>query len=155
MCTVVYQYTFCLTQFLKKITISIWPFGYCFNMMRISEKPNQTNTKWTKSTKKVNIFRLLDDNTTAHTSEIVKQFPKSEKVTVLSHPLYSTDLAHPPLRLFPLSKTEKKFLSGQRYTSLQTSPWLSRQQGTSELFPNQSILTHSRSGLGIEHFEGM
>ena len=124
--------------------------------MRISEKPNQTNTKWTKSTKKVNIFRLLDDNTTAHTSEIVKQFPKSEKVTVLSHPMYSTDLAHPPPpATFSSFQNRKKFLSGQRYTSLQTRPWLSRQQGTSELFPNQSILTHSRSGLGIEHFEGM
>ena len=62
---------------------------------------------------------LLHDNASAHTSEIVKQFLMSEKVTFLPHPPYSPDLAPTPTpRLFPFSKTEK-FLSVHRYNSRQ------------------------------------
>ncbi|XP_062582211.1 histone-lysine N-methyltransferase SETMAR-like [Saccostrea cucullata] len=60
--------------------------------------------------------RLLHDNAPSHTSELVKQFLKSEKVTVLPHPPYSPDLAPCDFFLFPKLK---KFLSGRRYKSRQ------------------------------------
>ncbi|XP_062593106.1 histone-lysine N-methyltransferase SETMAR-like [Saccostrea cucullata] len=60
--------------------------------------------------------RLLYDNAPSHTSELVKQFLKSEKVTVLPHPPYSPDLAPCDFFLFPKLK---KFLSGRRYKSRQ------------------------------------
>lgn len=60
--------------------------------------------------------RLLHDNAPSHTSQLVKQFLKSEKVTVLPHPPYSPDLAPCDFFLFPKLK---KFLSGRRYKSRQ------------------------------------
>lgn len=60
--------------------------------------------------------RLLHDNAPSHTSELVKQFLKSENVTVLPHPPYSPDLAPCDFFLFPKIK---KFLSGRRYKSRQ------------------------------------
>ena len=60
--------------------------------------------------------RLLHDNAPSHTSELVKQFLKSEKVTVLPHPPYSPDLAPCDFFVFPKLK---KFLSGRRYRSRQ------------------------------------
>ena len=61
----------------------------------------------------------MHDNAPAHTSEIIKQFLKSEKVTALPYPSYSPDLAPPPPlpRDFFLFQKLKKFLSA--------SPWLS------------------------------
>lgn len=60
--------------------------------------------------------RLLHDNAPAHTSQIVREFLKSEKVTVLPHPPYSPDLAPCDFFLFPKLKN---FLSGRRYNSRQ------------------------------------
>ena len=60
--------------------------------------------------------RLLHDNAPAHTSALVTQFLKQEKVTVLPHPPYSPDLAPCDFFLFPKLK---KFLSGRRYRSRQ------------------------------------
>lgn len=39
------------------------------------------------------MIRLLRNNNPSHTSELERQFLKSEKVTALSHPAYSPDLA--------------------------------------------------------------
>lgn len=47
---------------------------------------------------------LLLYNASSHTSELVKQVLKSEKVTLLPHPPYSPDPA--PCNFFPFSKTK-------------------------------------------------
>ena len=60
--------------------------------------------------------RLLHDNAPSHTSELVKQFLKSEKVTVLPHLPYSSDLIQFDFFRFPKLK---KFSSGSRYKSRQ------------------------------------
>ena len=48
---------------------------------------------------------LLHDNASAHKSSTVIQFLKSKKVSILSYPPYSPDLA---IAILPLSETEKK-----------------------------------------------
>ena len=58
--------------------------------------------------------RLLHVNVPAHTSAIVTAFLKKEKVTVLPHPPYSSDLAPCDFFLFPKLKS---FLAGRKYQS--------------------------------------
>lgn len=59
---------------------------------------------------------LLHDNRSSHTSELVKQFLKSEKVTVLSRPPYFPgDLS--VCDFFLSQNFLKTFLSGRRYKS--------------------------------------
>lgn len=59
---------------------------------------------------------LLHDNRSSHTSELVKQFLKSEKVTVLSRPSYFPgDLS--VCDFFLSQNFLKTFLSGRRYKS--------------------------------------
>ena len=60
--------------------------------------------------------RLLHDIAPAHTSSLVTQHLKSERVTVLPHPPYSPDLAPCDFYLFPKLKN---FLSGRKYRSRQ------------------------------------
>ena len=66
----------------------------------------------------------------ARPSEIVKQYLKSEKVTVLSHPMFSPD---PPCNIciFPKLKI-KVFIFVSDIP--QTSPWLSLQSGPKSIF---------------------
>ena len=69
--------------------------------------------------------------------QLVKQFFKSEKVTVLPHPPYSPDLAPCDFFLYPKLK---KFLSG-----LDTSPDRPLAQpsvSASEVYLNQRTVTH-------------
>ena len=56
----------------------------------------------------------LHDNASSHKCEVVKSFLASEKVKVLNHPSYSTDLSPCDFFLFPRLK---KMLSGNKYTS--------------------------------------
>lgn len=60
--------------------------------------------------------RLLHDNAPAHTSAIVSNFLKQEKVNVLPHPPYSPDLAPCDFFLFPKLKN---YLAGRKYRSRQ------------------------------------
>ena len=57
---------------------------------------------------------LLHDNTSSHKCEAVKSFKASEKVKILNHPPYSSDLSPCDFFLFPRLK---KMLSGNKYTS--------------------------------------
>ena len=57
---------------------------------------------------------LLHDNASSHKCEVVKSFLASEKVKVLNHPSYSSDLSPCDFFLFPRLK---KMLSGNKYTS--------------------------------------
>ena len=57
---------------------------------------------------------LLHDNASSHKYVVVKSFLTSEKVKVLNHPPYSTDLSPCDFFLFP---TLKKMLSRNKYTS--------------------------------------
>ena len=56
----------------------------------------------------------LHDNASSHKCEVVKSFLASEKVKVLNHPPYSSDLSPCDFFLFPRLK---KMLSGNKYTS--------------------------------------
>ena len=60
--------------------------------------------------------RLLHDNAPAHTSSLVTQYLKPERVTMLPIPPYSPDLAPCDFYLFPKLKN---FLSGRKYRSRQ------------------------------------
>ena len=57
---------------------------------------------------------LLHDNASSHKCEVVKSFLASEKVEVLNHPPYSSDLSPCDFFLFPRLK---KMLSGNKYMS--------------------------------------
>ena len=57
---------------------------------------------------------LLHDNAPAQKSKIVTAFLRSERVIILSHPPYSSDLAPCDSFLFP---RVKKHMAGKRYTS--------------------------------------
>jgi len=60
-------------------------------------------------------WSFLHDNAPAHTCLIVKQFLAKKKVTVLSHPPYSPDLAPCDFWLFPKLKMTMK---GHRFISV-------------------------------------
>ena len=108
---------------------------------------------------------LLHDNAPAHTFEIVKQFLKLEKVTVLLHLAYSPDLAPPTttLRFFSFSKNWKKKVLVVDIT--QGKPLAQPSASVSEVYLNQTVMTHFRNGLtdwsyvrisnGWEYYEGM
>ena len=57
---------------------------------------------------------LLHDKASSHKCEVIKSFLASEKVKVLNHPPYSSDLSPCDFFLFPRLK---KMLSGNKYTS--------------------------------------
>lgn len=62
---------------------------------------------------------LLHDNVPSHTSELVKQFLKSEKVTILPQPPYSPDLA--PCDFFLFSKLKKSsYMVALNFMSMQS-----------------------------------
>ena len=57
---------------------------------------------------------VLHNNASSINCEVVKSFLASEKVKVLNHPPYSSDLSPCDFFLFPKLK---KILSGNKYTS--------------------------------------
>ena len=87
--------------------------------------------------------RLLHDNAPSHTSELVKQFLKSGKVTVLPHLPYSPDLS--PFDFFSFFQNLKS-----SYLVVVTSPDKPLAQpsvSASEVYLNQRTVTHFRNGF--------
>ena len=72
------------------------------------------NKKW--PSKGWSGVHLLHDNTSSHKCEVVKSLLASEKVKVLNHPPYSSDLSPCDFYFFFFPRL-KKMLSGNRYTS--------------------------------------
>lgn len=87
--------------------------------------------------------RLLHENGPSHTSELVKQYLKSEKVTFLSNPPFSPDLAS--YDFFFIFQKLKKFLSSRRYKSWQVLDTSIIKCLRSIL--NQRNVTHFRNGF--------
>lgn len=83
---------------------------------------------------------LLYDKAPSHASQLVKQFLKLQKVTVLPPPPYSPDQAY---ATFSFTKTYQVLI----WSSLQVprSPHLSHQSNASQFYRNQRTITQFRN----------
>jgi histone-lysine N-methyltransferase SETMAR len=85
---------------------------YCKVLRQLREN---VRSKWPEMWKNGDWF-LHHDNAPAHTSLIVREFPKKNNMTTVPHPAYSPDLAPCDFYVFPKMKLR---LKGRHFVSIE------------------------------------